>query len=44
MSIKVYNNFEIINLYNSKVLKDSDYFKKYENLDSYRDGIIEEMF
>jgi len=43
MSIRTFSTREIIDLYNTKVSKSVNYFKKYENLDSFKDGIIDEM-
>jgi SAM-dependent methyltransferase len=41
--MKTYSYNDLLNLYQNKVKKDSSYFTKYQNLDPYKDGKIEEM-
>jgi SAM-dependent methyltransferase len=41
--VKLYSNNQLLDLYQNKVKKDFLYFKKYESLDQYKDGKIEEM-
>lgn len=42
--IKLFTPLDIKNLYNNKVKKDIVYFQKYENISSYKDGFIENLF
>jgi SAM-dependent methyltransferase len=41
--MKTYSNSDLLKLYENKVKKDFSYFKKYESLDLYKDGKIDEM-
>lgn len=44
MSIRTFSLQDIETIYYTKVKKDIEYFKKYEFLDSFKDGIIETFF
>lgn len=43
MSIKTFTDSDINKIYETKVRKDNAYFKKYENLDQYKDDLIESL-
>lgn len=44
MSIRTFTETDISNIYNTKVRKSNDYFRKYETLDRHLDGKIESLF